>query len=280
MKNYQRKRPQLPEHTPFLPQSKFAVQTPWHGDSVRTATAPRPPSTEDHLGSASASLTGTENQLPPMAVGPNGSVISGLPLPQSVVSSSSSSRPSSTLLMQRRAAPRLQTGEMYIPPNVSRATTPGLPKLHGFVGDLHEGSMQSFVGSSAQISLIEDSLVDVEISRRRADVEEVREAMKIIQVRRVENSNATRLGCGPFFLIPKHFPARAGAHENHGDIHRTGARSDREGGDGAVRAATQHLPPVVRQHVAHQDHGGAGAQARERRRAHGPAVAVPASAAA
>ena len=184
MKHYQRKRPQLPEHTPFLPQSKFSIQTPWHGDSVRTATAPRPSSTENNAEQGSAVATDAADPFPAAvaALGPGGSTLSGgFPLSRS--SSSSLSRPSSTLMLHRRA-PRLQTGEKYIAPNVSRASTAGLPKLHG-MGDLHasnDGSMQSFVGSSAQITLIEDGLIDVEITRKRAASEDVRDTMKLVQV--------------------------------------------------------------------------------------------------
>ena len=157
MNNYGRKRPQLPDTTPFLPSTKFAVVTPWHGETVRTASAPSSSSIVQHQ------QHGFEDG---QRVGSAGGTTFG----NSLAASFSSS-------MTSRQMPSLVSNHKYMSPavlsRIGTPATPGLPRVTtSSTSKMRENSVAQ---GSMQLILLDDNLVDSEIEKRNIETESIRE---------------------------------------------------------------------------------------------------------
>ena len=158
MNNYGRKRPQLPDSTPFLPSTKFAIVTPWHGETVRTASAPSSSSVVQHQ-----QQHGFEGG---QRVGSAGGAFGN-----SLAASISSS-------MTSRQMPSLISNNKYMSPavlsRIGTPATPGLPRVTtSSTSKRRENSLVP--GESIQLTVLDDNLVDTEIEKRNNDIESIRE---------------------------------------------------------------------------------------------------------
>ena len=158
MNNYGRKRPQLPDSTPFLPSTKFAIVTPWHGETVRTASAPSSSSVVQHQ-----QQHGFEDG---QRVGSAGGAFGN-----SLAASTSSS-------MTSRQMPSLISNNKYMSPavlsRIGTPATPGLPRVTtSSTSKRRENSLVP--GESIQLTVLDDNLVDTEIEKRNNDIESIRE---------------------------------------------------------------------------------------------------------
>lgn len=160
MQHYSRKRPVLPDSTPFLPDSKFSTVSVWHGDTVRTATAPSRETSHvaDGLNDA-ASL--------------------------SLAADGKRGMGSLSSLSSIRRAPTLSINQKYMSPTVlARSQTPGLPKITSSHSQIKEASFLA-AGSSLAVTILDDALVDVELEKRAKEIESIKEGMQLVQSRTV-----------------------------------------------------------------------------------------------
>ena len=130
MRHYTRPRPTLPDSTPFLADSKYAVTSPWHGDSIRSVVP-------------TATTTTTSSELPVTVISADDMVLHSARSSQtaatgivSVISSLSSSSlmypfnyPPNQRVHHRHKSkhkptpPSLSTTNKYIPPIIAPSST-------------------------------------------------------------------------------------------------------------------------------------------------------------
>ena len=170
MNNYAKKRPQLPDTTPFLPSTKFAIVTPWHGETVRTASAPSSSSiVQQHQ------QHGFEDGGQQQRIGSAGGTF-GNSLTASL----------STSMLSSRQMPSLISNNKYMPPavlsRIGTPATPGLPRvITSSASKMRENSLTQ---GSMQSTLLDENLVDTEIEKRNTEKESIREQTNGLEAQR------------------------------------------------------------------------------------------------